>query len=289
MTDIDIRKIDSHEEYYQCEQLQKEIWGFEDIAVVPNHLLITAQHHGGLLLGAFDGDQLVGFAFSFPGLEEARTKHCSLMCGVREGKRYEGLGFALKQRQRKEVAAKGLDLITWTFDPLQSLNGYFNLSKLGAISKTYLRNYYGDIRDELNQGATTDRLLAHWWITTSRVKARRDGINSSANSKLTINESNTANQVDEENSGLPRCRSYDLEVESGNLYIQVPQNIGKIRKADPGLASSWRTKTRKIFESYLDRGYAVCGFINRGESSFYRLRKIDDRALLGETNENTKT
>lgn len=162
---IVIRPLVTHGEIHAVEQLQRDAWGEPDIDVVPLHMLLTPPRHGGLLLGAFDGDRLVGFVFGFLGLTaDGRLKHCSHMAGVHPDYRDQGVGYALKLAQREHVLAQGLDLVTWTFDPLETRNAQLNFHKLGAICNTYIRNLYGAMRAAINAGPPSDRFEVEWWI-----------------------------------------------------------------------------------------------------------------------------
>ena len=149
------------------------MWDLPDVEVVPLHVLITAAKNGGLLLGAFDGETLAGFVFGFPGLTpDGKLKHCSHMAGVHPAYRDRGLGYSLKLAQRLHVLAQGIDLITWTFDPLETRNATLNFHKLGAICNTYLPNLYGEMHNGLNAGLPSDRFQVDWWIASERVAQR---------------------------------------------------------------------------------------------------------------------
>jgi len=284
---IQIRPITELEEIHECERLQKRVWGFEDISIVPHHLLITAAKSGGLLLGAFENDKLVGFVFSFLGLEAAESqpqfKHCSLMCAVLEERRYQGVGHQLKLKQREFVLSQGLDLVTWTFDPLQSANAYFNFSKLGVLSNRYERNLYGDIRDELNRGLETDRLTVEWWVRSPRVVARAERFKRPA---LSLEGVKTVNRTIFE-SGLLRSSEYELNLTDARFLVEVPHNIQLLKEKDLELAVCWRHQIREIFEHYFARGYIASEFIvqeQRGiKRSFYLLEKLSKEELLART------
>ena len=160
---MEIRPVSEQAEYLATERLQSEVWNLPDVEIVPLHVLVTAAKNGGLLLGAFDGDRLAGFVFGFPGLTaDGRLKHCSHMAGVHPDYRDQNLGYRLKLAQREVVLSQGIDLITWTFDPLEARNAWLNFHKLGAVCNTYLRNVYGDMRDGLNAGLPSDRLQVEW-------------------------------------------------------------------------------------------------------------------------------
>src|SRR5499425_1764525 len=182
---IEIRPVKTEGEYHAVEQLQREIWGAQDIEIVAFEILMTAHRNGGVTLGAFDvvggEERMVGFVFGFVGLTAGgRVKHCSHIAGALPGYRDRGVGYALKLKQREIVLAQGIDLITWTFDPLESRNARFNFHKLGATCRVYLRNLYGAMRDTLNAGLPSDRFQIDWLISSPHVEAKLHGENQSS-------------------------------------------------------------------------------------------------------------
>lgn len=280
---IRIKRIEDHEGFAACEQLQKEIWGFEDISVVPNHVLVTAQRNGGLLLGAYEGERLIGFLFGFPGLENERPKHCSLMCAVLPARRFQGIGYELKRQQREHVLSQGLSLITWTFDPLVSANAYFNFAKLGVISNCYEPNFYGNMRDRINKDLPTDRLAVEWWVQSPRVRSRMEQSRKPSAEAL-LAGTKLVNQTERTSTGLLRNLEYSLKLKDERLLVEIPSSIQQIREKDLALALSWRQQTQKIFENYFNRGYIAAEFISKGHDgerqNFYLLERITKEELL---------
>lgn len=160
---IDIREVRGHDELRAVEELQKEVWDCSDLEVLPAIHMIAAREVGAILLGAFDGATLVGFVYGFPGFEgDARVIH-SDMLAVRDDYRDRGLGRALKLAQREHALARGVDRITWTFDPFQTRNAYLNFTKLGVTADRYLRDFYGATTSPLHT-AGTDRLWVTWHL-----------------------------------------------------------------------------------------------------------------------------
>jgi len=269
---IEIRSLATIEEIHECERLQKLIWGFEDLSVVPHHLVVTTIKAGGLLLGAYEGSRLIGFVFGFPGIENGKPKHCSLMCGVLNERRFQGVGYQLKLAQREFVLSQGLDLITWTYDPLQSANAYFNFAKLGVIARRYERDLYGDIRDELNRGLPTDRFTVEWRIKSQRVLSRVE-----QGERPEFPEGAPVVNRTEMRGDLLVNAAYDLDLEAERLLVEIPRDIRALKEADLKLARRWRQQTREIFESYLQRGYIVTEFFaveHEGEKQgFYLLER----------------
>ena len=180
--ELTIRPLKSVKDMQQAEDLQRHVWPDSETDIVPGHLLLTVAHNGGVVLGAFDGNRLVGYIMGFLGTDTmspgrvamARLKHCSHQMGVHSDYRNRGLGYRLKLAQRKAVMGDGIRLITWTYDPLLSNNAHLNIRLLAAVCRIYMRDVYGELRDGLNLGLPTDRFQVEWWITSSRVDARID-------------------------------------------------------------------------------------------------------------------
>lgn len=296
---IEIRPIKNHEGLRECERLQREIWGFAELGVVPDHLLLTAIKGGGCLLGAYEDGQLVGFVFSLIGLEGGQPKHSSLMAGVLPEARYRGVGHQLKLAQRDFALKQGIELITWTFDPLQSANAHFNFKKLGIIARRYERDYYGDMRDQLNRGLPSDRLSVEWWLKSPRVEAKIRG----NYPLLTVDEllSRGATRVNRtelvgpftskgegqgEGGGWLVNRDYQLNLKGAKLLVETPTDTPAMKAQNLELARRWRAETREIFARYLARGYLVAEFISLEEGGrrrgFYLLERTSKEEVLSQ-------
>ncbi len=169
---ITIRKCDNIDEFRACVALQKEVWNFDDVDMVPLRMFVVSYKIGGQIIGAFDAsqqDELVGFAFSIPGERGGRPYLHSHMLAVRESWRNYGLGRRLKLAQRDDAIVRGSELMEWTFDPLEIKNAHLNLVRLGAIARRYSVNHYGSSSSPLQGGLPTDRLVAEWWLKSKRV------------------------------------------------------------------------------------------------------------------------
>jgi predicted GNAT superfamily acetyltransferase len=171
---LSLRSCHTVGEFRQALQLQKDIWNWTDIELVPVRLFVVAEKIGGHVLGAFAGKDMVGFAYGIPGVRGKHPYLHSHMLGVREDHRNTGLGRALKMFQREIALLQGFDLIEWTFDPLEIKNAYLNIEKLGAIARRYTVNQYGITTSPLQGGLPTDRLIAEWWIRSGRMQATLD-------------------------------------------------------------------------------------------------------------------
>lgn len=267
MAEYTIRLLESPEDMAAVEDLQRIIWPGSEVDVVPAHLLITAVHNGGLVMGAFDKDEMVGFVFGFPGLEMLpdgpQPKHCSHMMGVHPDWRSSGLGFALKRAQWQMVRRQGLAHITWTYDPLLSTNAYLNIAKLGAVCHTYRRSEYGDMRDGLNAGLPSDRFQVDWWLNTRRVERRlgkraRGTLNLEQFTKADLQPLYTLHTRTE---GLPRPPEHFSNLSGSLLLAEIPSDFMALKEADFSLARDWRFFSREVFETAFAGGYLVTDFI----------------------------
>jgi predicted GNAT superfamily acetyltransferase len=166
---IVLRRCHSLEEMRACVALQKEVWNFSDAELVPLRMFVVADKVGGQVLGAFNGDTMVGFALAVPGTRTGHVYLHSHMLAVRKDYRNAGLGRRLKLLQREEALTRGIELIEWTFDPLEIKNAYLNIERLGAIARRYNINQYGITSSPLQGGLPSDRLIAEWWLKSKRV------------------------------------------------------------------------------------------------------------------------
>lgn len=265
---IQICHLESPEDLAAVEKLQGQIWSGNDIEIVPAHMLLAALHNGGILIGAWDQKILVGFVFGFAGFKKVSEgitlQHCSHMLGVHPDYRDTGLGFKLKRAQWQMVRQQGLDKITWTYDPLLSRNAYLNIAKLGAVCNTYHPNYYGELRDQINDGLYTDRFIVDWWINTTRVKSR---LGNSPRKRLDLAHYLSAeiprvNETKLNKAGLIVPQSSNISISSiPLLLVEIPADFQKIKIADPGLALQWRLHTRSLFEDMFSSGYLVTDFV----------------------------
>jgi predicted GNAT superfamily acetyltransferase len=258
---VELRRLTTIEEFRQCEALQTRIWGAEDVVRLPSLVMVTAQQNGGFVLGAFAESRLVGFVCASPGLTAAGApKQCSVLMAVEPAFQSAGIGYRLKLAQRAATLAQGLDLITWTFDPLASLNAHLNLHKLGCVSSVYLPDCYGTAESGLNAGLATDRFVVEWWLRSPEVEARLGG--APANTPETVPETAVlVNEVVREpRSGLPVCRGCDLDRREPVLLVEIPESIRAVKLADMDLARAWRAELRRIFPQYFAQGYQLAGF-----------------------------
>src|SRR5215470_5644254 len=168
---IQLRRCHGIEEFRACVAIQKEVWNFTDSELIPLRMFVVADKVGGQVMGAFEGSTMVGFALSVPGTRTGHIYLHSHMLAVRKEFRNAGLGRRMKLMQREDALARGIELIEWTFDPLEIKNAYLNIEKLGAISRRYNINQYGITSSPLQGGLPSDRLIAEWWLKSKRVEA----------------------------------------------------------------------------------------------------------------------
>ena len=258
---VDLRRLTRIEEFRQCEQLQDRIWGPDDIGRVSSLVLITAEDNGGSAIGAFvDEDRLVGFVCSFLGFADNGTlKLCSVLMAVDLELQKGGIGYHLKLAQREAALAQGVELITWTFDPLASLNAHLNIHKLGCVTSRYLVNCYGIAQGGINAGLPTDRFLVEWWVGKPWVDSRLRGMPAEPTAGARwVNE-----VAPHPHTGLPVCQGCALDLDDPVLLVEIPENIRTLKMADIDLARSWRLELRRVFPHYFAQGYQVTGFSRR--------------------------
>jgi len=277
MTDPIIKLIETPEDMTLVEELQRAVWPGSETDVVPAHMLITVVHNGGLVIGAFEDKEIIGFVFGFPGIEYTpdgpRPKHCSHMMGIRPGQRDSGVGFSLKRAQWQMVRKQGLDHITWTYDPLLSRNAYLNITKLGAVCNTYRESEYGDMRDGLNVGLPSDRFQVDWWINTRRVE-RRLGKRSRGPLKLDNFSKADLHPIYTPHTGtdnLLRPPEHFSPLDGKLLLAEIPSDFNGLKEKDFAIARDWRFFSREVFETAFATGYIITDFIHDGGHSFYVL------------------
>jgi predicted GNAT superfamily acetyltransferase len=260
--EIVVREIAAPDELRAVEQLQKEVWGIPDLDVVPLTQLVAAKAAGGVLLGAFDGGALIGFVYGFVGYEKGHTTHHSHMLAVRPDYRNFSVGFKLKHAQRNVVSTQGITQITWTFDPLQSLNAYLNFSRLGVISDRYLIDFYGIDAASFLHRSGTDRLWVTWPLNS---------LNSDKASKAEIDIHTAEAIIEIGENNAPKGRELDYGTSGDHLSIEIPADINSIQRQDPSLSALWREATRFAFTDAFAAGYVAIDFVRGDPAGKYIL------------------
>jgi predicted GNAT superfamily acetyltransferase len=273
---IVIRDLVKGNELRAVEELQKQVWGVPDLDVVPVSQLIAARTAGGILLGAFDGDEMVGFVYGFVGLEEGGPAHHSHMLAVRPEYRNLNLGRRLKLEQRDRVLDQGMELMTWTFDPLQSLNAHFNFTKLGVVSDRYFVDFYGVDASSFLHRNGTDRLWVTWNLDSKRVRERASDI------YFQGEQPEAPLLLEFAADGSPRFGDTGNILALQDAYIEIPLNMGEIEERDPDLAAEWRLATRSAFTKATRAGYIVRDFFLRDDGgkkrgAYFLVRNYDEQ------------
>jgi predicted GNAT superfamily acetyltransferase len=239
-----VRKCVALDEFHACVHLQREVWGESDLEVEPVTGFIVAAHTGGQVLGAFDGNRLVGYTLALVGFQDGVVYLHSHHTGVQHGYRDRGVGRTLKLFQREEALGRGIRLIRWTFDPLELRNAHFNLNRLGAICRHYQPNLYGVTTSPLHRGLATDRLLAEWQLDSSRVIAA------------------IGNPVKE-----PTNAPAEIELPSG-LEQWKPSDATEVQRV--------QERIRTEFTDWFARGYAAIGLRKTSQGAAYLLAPWSD-------------
>jgi predicted GNAT superfamily acetyltransferase len=239
-TAVEIRQLTKHEEFADAVRLQREIWGFDDVELLPLRLFVVADKIGGQVLGAFDGGRMVAFSLCIPALKQGSKSYLhSHMLGVLPQYRNTGLGRRLKLKQREYAIGRGLDLIEWTFDPLEIKNAFFNIERLGAIVRRYVHNQYGTTTSHLHGGLPTDRLVAEWWVQSPRAEAF--------------------------------CAQRPFQRPMAEAMVLVPVEIAEVREHDPKRARKIQARISEEFDRHFKAGLAVIGFEKNEQAGSYLL------------------
>lgn len=253
ITEIEVRILENNFEMQLVNHLQKTVWGGD---AIPTHQTVTAANNGGLVLGAFINERLVGFSYSFAGYHQGQIYLCSHNLGIHPNFQGIGIGAKLKAEQKRLASKMGYKLISWTYDPLETRNAYLNLSKLGAVCNTYIQNFYGEVDDGLNKGLPTDRFKVEWWIES-------DYVNSDRETKIiSLSSADYVFPSEITKSGLAMLSDFNFDLsnglfESDMILIPVPTNFQALKKQDGELALDWRLKTRAIFENLFENGFSA--------------------------------
>src|SRR5262245_3850672 len=260
---IAYRDLTTLPEFASVVALEEEIWGPGYDEPVPVPILAVTVMRGGILIGAFDASRLIGFVYSLPGLKQGRPMQWSHMLGVVDEFRNDGIGHQLKLLQRDRTLALGLDLIEWTFDPMQAMNAHLNFAKLGVVSDEYEENVYGASASPLHKGNPTDRLVAQWNVREPHVERRIDAARSHSPLSLRADDVGDAVPV---NRLVPfadwyECADRDVDFDARRLLVEIPMGFTDILQRAPDLALAWRLATRRIFTACFARGYRAVDFL----------------------------
>jgi len=261
-----IRDLTTIEECRAVAALEKDVWGYTDAEdVVPPPVLIVSVKRGGILLGAFDAaGVLKGFVYSIPSVKDGRLAQWSHMLGVTRDARDAGLGLRLKLAQRERALAMGLDLVEWTYDPLQALNAHLNFARLGVVVEEYEENIYGESSSPLHSGSPTDRFVAEWKLSAPHVARRIAGPGGGVIRDAGVAAAPLVNPSQPAAAHWLAPGAADLGLDAPRLLAEIPVGYSEMQVQNPSLALEWRMATRAIFQHYFSRGYrAVDFFLSR--------------------------
>jgi len=243
---IEIRALTEVREFERCVELQRIIWGFSDVELLPVRLFIVVSKIGGQVFGAFDGPAMVAFCVSTPGVKAGGEVFLhSNMLGVLAEHRDTGVGRRLKLAQRDDALARGIGLIEWTFDPLEVKNAFFNMERLGAVVRRYVLNQYGISGSHLHAGLPTDRCIAEWYVGSDRVRTTLERV--------------------------------PVERPAVEARIVVPAAVADWKKSDPRRAREAQAEVSRQFLEHFRSGLAVTGFEKTDEAGTYLLGRWESK------------
>ena len=257
---VEIRELSDLEDLTRLSDLFADVWGKSSEPPINAGILKALAHSGNYLSGAFVEERLIGGLVGWLGGHPPHELHMhSHILGVLPDREARGLGFALKQHQRRWCLARGVKVMEWTTDPLVRRNGYFNLAKLGAEAPEYLVNFYGEMRDGINAGEESDRLLIRWRLDSSRAEEAAAGRAVELDAERLRGWSDNA-ILSAGADGEPVVETKSARV----LICRVPEDIVALRAAKPALARRWRLALRDALGGAMTRGYRINGATKSG-------------------------
>lgn len=251
--EIEIRELTTLDELEEMQRVENAIWG--DMPT-PIHQTYTAYHNGGVMIGAFLDGKMIGFQYSFPGFDGKDAYLVSHTLGVLPEYRKSGLGGKIKIKQAEVAAEKGYNMMVWTFDPLESVNAYLNLHKLGGVAATYKENHYGELEDGLNNGLATDRFQVEWYF----LKEQKQQESVFEASRLLLEKGE---------NDAPKRTSIEFQQDGEPWFVAIPDNFQEIKHCDINLAIEWRLATREVFQMLLRNHYLGKDVIRGSGVSYY--------------------
>ncbi len=282
MSQISYRELKTADEMDAAVTLQKIYWGEDLGALVPAHMLLSIVGYGGHVPAAFDGDRLVGLLIGFIGASQTvgsdlplkdRLLVMSKRMVVLPDYRSHNIGTQLKLMQRDFAIANGIQLVTWTFDPLLARNAYLNIYKLGATGQRYEADYFGASQYAMISG---DRLVINWWVNHQNTIAHIQG----EVPKYTLQQylDNSAAIINaavmDDKCCLAPAEQHQIS-DNPILLLEIPAEFAQLQQQDISLAKRWREHIRQIFPAVMAAGYVVTNFIREGERTLYVFTRDD--------------
>ncbi len=258
---VTIAPFRSMEDYKVCGDIQREVWHFQEIDIIPVPLLIAVERVGGILLGAYNNlGEMIGFVFSILGAVKGVQIQHSHMLAVRIAYRNFDVGYKLKMAQRKEALKHKIKRITSSFDPMQPLNAYFSLGKLGGWANTYEENFYGETTSLSDRGLPTDRILTQWDLESSAVIRRLETGPPRHDLRKELKHRRVINHLVDVAPGMTNSSPIKLGCTEDRFLFEVPYNLPEIKNRDLGIALEWQGKMRQVFRHYFKKDYAATDF-----------------------------
>ncbi len=270
MSNIAIKRLLTAQEFNQAVELQKVYWGNDASNLVPRHVLHTICHHGGHLLGAYDGPQLVGFVMGFfgtaldpeaPNADRAASNLLIMSKRMLVLRQYRGrnIGFKLKMAQRDIALKQGIDLVTWTVDPLLAANAHLNFRKLGAISSQFAVNYFNYLDSE---SLYADRLIVHWRVKGKRARACASGCTSRRTLEQCLDARIPIVNAIKESGPAVALRDLSKLSDTDSVLVEIPSDIRHFDEHIPQVARRWRLHIRELMGRLIESGYVVYDFVS---------------------------
>ena len=254
MNAITYRMMDSTDDMRQVEELQRVVWGMSTVDILSATTMRWIVHIGGLLIGAWDNDKLVGFSIGSVGKREGKWVFWSDMAGIHPDYQSQGIGYQLKLMQRIWACEQGYEEIRWTFDPMRRGNASFNFCKLGVISYLYHPSFYGVMQDNINKGLQADRLEVVW---LTEVQQQRPSI--LPNAPFVVEFAGDTVQIQDS--------------EAQQVRIQIPYYLDALKSDNLPLAMDWQQMVREAFMKYFKLGYQAVNFVKEQSGCWYILHK----------------
>jgi len=280
---IDVRPLSTLEEFRHCEELQERTRGTRASSVWSVAQLSQVRESGGLLLGASESDHpgrfhgvLVDIIAEIDGYPARET----VVLDVAEDQQSRGIARLLRAHERAMLQKLGVDLCFWDTDPLRSRDLLLELDQLGAIATGHIRNALGVLRDTANEGLATDRLRVEWWLDSPRVTAHLDRGRPLAHHEMRLHEMSVLTHSSAAASGLRRLVRVEGPPAQRVILIEIPEDLDRVRREDPELATDWRLQTRDLLDDLFKRGYVGVGLIHQGERSFLIFEYGTRRSVL---------
>lgn len=267
---MNIKELTTIKEMEQVQQLEEKVWGTQPL---PTHQTLTVVKNGGIVVGAYDGDKLVGFSYGFAAFKNGKSYLCSHMLGIDEAYRSQQIGEKLKRAQRQIAIEKGYDMMLWTYDPLETRNGYLNLTKLNGVCDTYVENCYGEMEDGFNKGLPSDRFEVHWHLTSAYVEQQQEP---------NVENPNPIAQIIWDKDQLPTLKLSALENLTEAAYsLPVPKDFQQLKQTSAEHAMQWRMATREVFQALFSQGYIAVRILIREQWNDYLFVKKEMLVLGG--------